>query len=213
VARRLALAPLLAALALAVAGCGDAGGGGIPDAGATLELDGAPSAVDAGLYLALQRDYDGDQGLELRVRTPSSERDAVRRLLDGGARLALLDIHDLARARDRGRDLVGVMALVQRRSGPYVVVDRTTVEDRRDDVRALIQTLQRGYTEAQTDPASAVQAIVAREDRVDPTRLAAELDAVSPAFTEGVRYFGELNRRFASGRAFVSGLVGPTSRD
>jgi putative hydroxymethylpyrimidine transport system substrate-binding protein len=113
VARRFALAPLLAALALAVAGCGEAGGG-IPNASATLELDGAPSAIDAGLYLALQRDYDGDEGLELRVRTPSSKSDAVRRLLDGRAQLALLDIHDLARARDRGRDLVGVMALVQR---------------------------------------------------------------------------------------------------
>ena len=112
-ARRLALALLLAALALVAAGCGGTGGG-VPDTSATLELDGPPSAVDAGLYLALQRDYDGDEGLELSVRMPRTPSDAVRRLLDGRAQLALLDIHDLARARDRGRDLVGVMALVQR---------------------------------------------------------------------------------------------------
>src|SRR4051794_17095751 len=113
VARRLVLAVLLAALGLVAAGCGGLGGG-VTDASPTLELDGPPSAVDAGLYLALQRDYDGDEGLDMRVRKPASPADAVRRLLDGRAHVALLDIHDLARARDRGRDLVGVMALVQR---------------------------------------------------------------------------------------------------
>jgi putative hydroxymethylpyrimidine transport system substrate-binding protein len=110
---RSVLAAILAALALAAAGCGG-GGSDVPDATVTLELDGPPSAVDAGLYLALQRDYDGDEGLDVRLRTPASPVDAVRRLSDGRAQLALLDIHDLARARDRGRDLVGVMALVQR---------------------------------------------------------------------------------------------------
>jgi putative hydroxymethylpyrimidine transport system substrate-binding protein len=115
VARRPTLAAVLAALALAAGGCAGGGGGnGVADGNATLELDGPASAIDAGLYLALQRDYDGDEGLDMRIHAPSSPADAIRRLLDGRARLALLDIHDLARARDRGRDLVGVMALVQR---------------------------------------------------------------------------------------------------
>ena len=35
-------------------------------------------------------------------------------MLGGRAQLAVLDIHDLAIARERGRDLVGVMAIVQR---------------------------------------------------------------------------------------------------
>jgi putative hydroxymethylpyrimidine transport system substrate-binding protein len=38
----------------------------------------------------------------------------VRLLLGGRAQLAVLDIHDLAISRERGRDLVGVMAIVQR---------------------------------------------------------------------------------------------------
>jgi ABC-type nitrate/sulfonate/bicarbonate transport system substrate-binding protein len=45
---------------------------------------------------------------------PTCDRDGLRRLLDGRAQFAVLDIHDLARARERGRDVVGVMALVQR---------------------------------------------------------------------------------------------------
>jgi ABC-type nitrate/sulfonate/bicarbonate transport system substrate-binding protein len=61
-------------------------------------------------------------------------------------------------------------------------------------VAALIRTLQRGYAEAQTDPESAVQAMIAREDGLDPSSLAAQLDAVSPAFTAGVPAFGYLDR-------------------
>jgi putative hydroxymethylpyrimidine transport system substrate-binding protein len=38
----------------------------------------------------------------------------VKLLLSGRAQFAVLDIHDLAIARQRGRDVVGVMALVQR---------------------------------------------------------------------------------------------------
>jgi putative hydroxymethylpyrimidine transport system substrate-binding protein len=109
---RTALALALAAAAL-LAGCGPAGEDR-PNASATLMLDGRPSAVDAGIFLALERDFDGAEGVGLRVRTPASPADALRRLLDGRAQLAILDIHDLAAARERGRDVVGVMALVQR---------------------------------------------------------------------------------------------------
>jgi ABC-type nitrate/sulfonate/bicarbonate transport system substrate-binding protein len=110
------IAPALACLvaaALGAAGCSRAGEDR-PNAAATLVLDGRPSAVDAGIELALARDFDGAEGMTLRVRAPSSAGDGLRRLLDGRAQFAILDIHDLAMARDRGRDVVGVMALVQR---------------------------------------------------------------------------------------------------
>jgi ABC-type nitrate/sulfonate/bicarbonate transport system substrate-binding protein len=109
-------ASLLAALAVLVAGCGSAGDTGEdrPERPATLVLDFAPNAVHAGIYTAVDRDFDGAEGVELRVRAPSSSTDAVKLLLAGRAQLAVLDIHDLALARQRGRDVVGVMALVQR---------------------------------------------------------------------------------------------------
>jgi len=110
-ARRRSVALLLAA-ALAVAGCSrDADR---PNAAATIVLDGRPSAVDAGIELAIARDFDGAEGVALRTRAPSARGEGLRRLLAGRADFAILDIHDLARARDRGRDVVGVMAVVQR---------------------------------------------------------------------------------------------------
>src|SRR3954451_13467023 len=71
VARRLALAVLLAALGLAAAGCAG-GDGGVPGASPTLALARPPSAVAAALYLALQRDSAGDEALDARVRKPVS---------------------------------------------------------------------------------------------------------------------------------------------
>jgi putative hydroxymethylpyrimidine transport system substrate-binding protein len=105
-----------AAILLFAVGCGVSArtGDDRPERPATLVLDFAPNAVHAGVYTALDRDFDGAEGVTLRVRAPSSSTDAVKLLLAGRAQLAILDIHDLALARQRGRDVVGVMALVQR---------------------------------------------------------------------------------------------------
>ena len=104
---------LLALLCLLPAGCGGTIGES-GDSEATLLLDFTPNAVHAGIYTALARDYDGGQRVRLRVRAPSSSTDAVRLLQTERADAAILDITDLALARARGRDIVGVMAVVQR---------------------------------------------------------------------------------------------------
>jgi ABC-type nitrate/sulfonate/bicarbonate transport system substrate-binding protein len=113
---RLLAALLLAVLALAgpaLAGCGADDSGGAPNVGATLLLDFQPNAVHTGIYTAVARGYDTALGVKLRVRVPTDSTDAVKLLVSRTADLAVLDIHDLALARERGRDLVGVMALVQ----------------------------------------------------------------------------------------------------
>jgi ABC-type nitrate/sulfonate/bicarbonate transport system substrate-binding protein len=110
--RWLALA-VLALAALVGAGCG----GGSPSGGdrrATLLLDFTPNAVHAGIYAAVARGYDRAAGVRLAVQEPSASADAVKLLVGGRADLAILDVHDLALARAKGADLVGVLALVQR---------------------------------------------------------------------------------------------------
>jgi putative hydroxymethylpyrimidine transport system substrate-binding protein len=110
--RRRLCSPFLLALVAASGGCG--GGADQGRGPATLVLDFSPNAVHAGIYTALARDYDGGEGIDLRVRAPSGSTDSVKLLLAGRTDFAVLDIHDLAIARARGRDLVGVLALVQR---------------------------------------------------------------------------------------------------
>ena len=107
------LTALLLAVTLALPACGAASQDASPDAEATLLLDFQPNAIHTGIYTAVARGYDSALGLDLTIRAPSDSTDAVKLLVSGRADLAILDIHDLAIARERGRDLVGVMAIVQ----------------------------------------------------------------------------------------------------
>jgi NitT/TauT family transport system substrate-binding protein/putative hydroxymethylpyrimidine transport system substrate-binding protein len=112
---RRAVALLAAVLALAgVTGCG--GGGAEPGAprGATLVLDFTPNAVHSGIYAALSRGLYRDAGVDLHVQPPGESTDAPKLLAAGRADFAILDIHDLGIARERGIDLVGLMPIVQR---------------------------------------------------------------------------------------------------
>ena len=103
---------VLAAVA-AAAGCGGDGEAGEPRP-VTLALDFTPNAVHAPIYAAARRGFDREHGIRLRIRPPGSAPDSLKLLGSGRADLAILDIHDLGLARERGEDLVGVGALVQR---------------------------------------------------------------------------------------------------
>jgi NitT/TauT family transport system substrate-binding protein/putative hydroxymethylpyrimidine transport system substrate-binding protein len=109
---RRAVLPLIAA-AIALAGCG-ADAPETAERPVTLVLDFAPNGAHAGIYKALEDRSDRDHGVRLRVRQPSSSSDSLKLLAVGRADLAVADIHDLGLARERGEDLVGVGALVQR---------------------------------------------------------------------------------------------------
>jgi ABC-type nitrate/sulfonate/bicarbonate transport system substrate-binding protein len=110
------LASLFAAIALVavLAGCGASGNTPRPNEDATLVLDFTPNAVHAGIYSALARGYDQGEGVRLHVVAPSASTDSIKLLETGRASFAILDIHDLAIARARGQDIVGIMAIVER---------------------------------------------------------------------------------------------------
>lgn len=121
--RRLsALAVALAALVVVAAGCART-----PDDGAkpiTLALDFQPNAVHAAIYAAMRERLDRARGIRLRVRVPSSSSDSLKLLAAGRADAAVVDIHDLGLARERGADVVGIGALVQRPLAA-VIADRS----------------------------------------------------------------------------------------
>lgn len=123
---------LLAALALALSGCG--GGGAEPGAAraATLVLDFQPNAVHAGLYAGLERGCFAGRGLELELQEPSASTDAPKLLAAGRAELAILDVHDLALARERGLKLTALAAIVQRPLAAVIAADRGRVRTPRD---------------------------------------------------------------------------------
>jgi putative hydroxymethylpyrimidine transport system substrate-binding protein len=293
--RRPAIVLLVAAVAAFAAGCGASSGGSDsrPEQDAELLLDFAPNAVHAGIYLALQRGYDEAEGVDLDVEPPGQSTDGIKALLSGQADLAIVDIHDLAIAQAKGKDVVGVMALVQtplaailaqpdvtkpsqlegRKVGvtglpsddavlasivagdggdaakvrkvtvgfnavqalltrkvsgatafwnvegvalkakrpdvhefrvedfgapsyPELVLatSRETLESNEPVVRAAIRALRRGYEATINDPESAVSALTDEEPTLDRALTEKELDAVSPSFTAGADFYGQLDR-------------------
>jgi putative hydroxymethylpyrimidine transport system substrate-binding protein len=119
--RRRAL-PAVAGLALlvvvAAAGCGsdDAKSTNKGPAPKTVQLalDFTPNAVHAPLYAAMRTGADAKHGVKLVIRQPGSGPDALKLVAAGKLDLGVLDIHDLAIARQQGIDVVAVAELVDK---------------------------------------------------------------------------------------------------
>ena len=102
------------ALAAALAGCGaDDGPAAAREAKrVTLSLDFTPNAVHAPIYAAARDGRDRREGVRLEIRKPGPGPDALKLIAAGKVDLGVLDIHDLAIAREQGADLVAIGALV-----------------------------------------------------------------------------------------------------
>lgn len=123
----------------------------------TLALEFMPNAVHAGIYAAAE---EGD--LEIEVRAPSGSADSLKLLDSGRVDIAVADIHDLGLARERGADLVGVGALVQR---PLAAVIATGEIERPRELEGR----RVGVTGLPSD--DAVLQSVVREDGGDPEKV------------------------------------------
>src|SRR4051794_31189471 len=98
----------LLAAALLLAGCGGGSGDGaepgVPK-GAAVVLDFTPNAVHSGIYAARAEGFYEDAGVDLQIQQPGESTDAPKLLAAGRAEFAILDIHDLGIAREKGLDL------------------------------------------------------------------------------------------------------------
>jgi putative hydroxymethylpyrimidine transport system substrate-binding protein len=129
--RRLA-ALLLAACAITACGSSSA------QRQATLILDFTPNAVHAGIYSAIARHLAQANGVALHVIVPGATTDAIKLLEVGRVNFAILDIHDLAIARERGANLVGVMAIVERPLAAVIAAPSITSPTRLEGKRVGI---------------------------------------------------------------------------
>jgi putative hydroxymethylpyrimidine transport system substrate-binding protein len=130
---RRAVALLAAALALAgAAGCGGSGAEPGAPKGATLVLDFVPNAVHSGIYAAAAEGFYEDAGVDLKVQPPGESTDAPKLLGAGKVEFAILDIHDLGIAREKGIPLVGVMPIAQRPLAAVIARGDGSVRSPRD---------------------------------------------------------------------------------
>jgi putative hydroxymethylpyrimidine transport system substrate-binding protein len=170
---RRAVALLAAALALAgTAGCGGSGAEPGAPQGATLVLDFVPNAVHSGIYNAAAAGFYREAGVDLKVQAPGESTDAPKLLGAGRVEFAILDIHDLGIAREKGIPIVGVMPLVQRPLAAVIARSDSSIRRPRD-----LEGQRVGLSGLPSDEAVVDSEVEA--DGGDP----AKVDAVTIGFT------------------------------
>ena len=288
---------LLLALVLALAGCGgdDESTTKAPPT-VDLALDFTPNAAHAPIFAAVDAGADRRHGIRLSVRDPGDTPDSLKLVAGRRALVGILDIHDLAVARAKGVDVVGIGALVQRPlaallahedirrprdledktvgvsglesdpaflkaiveadGGDYdsirqltigfkavpalvakrvaavpafwnaegvaleqrdvpirqfrvedygapaypevvLIARRDTVEERPDELRAVLATIADGARAVQANPDAAVRLVAERAQASDTELVKAQLDAVAPLFSPPVRLNREVLERWA----------------
>jgi putative hydroxymethylpyrimidine transport system substrate-binding protein len=114
VRRRAIIASMVAALALAGAGCGEKEEslGAVEPEGFDLALDFYVNPDHAGIYTALANGYFDRAGLEVTPRVPSDPSAPIRQVAAGQADLAISYQPEVLLANEEGLDVVAVAALV-----------------------------------------------------------------------------------------------------
>jgi putative hydroxymethylpyrimidine transport system substrate-binding protein len=153
------LLPALCAIGL-LTGCGS--GSSSDTKTVDVALDFVPNAVHAPLYEAVRTGADRRHGIRIHIVEPGSSPDSLKALLTRRADVGVLDIQDLGIARLKGRDVVGIAALVQKPLGALVSLPSIT---RPRDLEG--KTV--GVSGLPSDPAF-VDAIV-RHDGGDPSKI------------------------------------------
>jgi putative hydroxymethylpyrimidine transport system substrate-binding protein len=131
------LLPLLTAVALALAGCGEksepegAAGGGDAET-LRLMLDYFPNADHAGIYAAQESGAYAKAGLDVEIKPPPDPSAPLKLLLAGRTDLAISYEPELLLARDKGAELVAVGALVQKPLTSLMAVGKAGIRTPQD---------------------------------------------------------------------------------
>ena len=196
--RRLAILPLLLALAAVAAGCGERvepTNRPQPES-LRLMLDYLPNADHAGIYAAREEGDFARAGLDVDIKTPSDPSAPLKLLAAGKVDLAISYEPELLLARDKGQQLVAVAALVQKPLTSIMSVGKDGIGDPAQLKGTTVGTAgipyQSAYlkailTKANVDPSSVKEVNVGFN--LVPAMLSKKVDATLGAYwnVEGVQ--------------------------
>jgi putative hydroxymethylpyrimidine transport system substrate-binding protein len=101
------------ATAAALAACGEKEeDGGAEVQGLSLTLDWVPNPDHAGIYVAQERGYFRDAGLDVSIQVPSDPASPIKQVAAGRTDLAISYEPEVLLAREQGLDVVAVGALI-----------------------------------------------------------------------------------------------------
>lgn len=131
------LRPLVFVLVLIVilAGCGTGEVFGSSDeqpSEISIALDWYPWSNHTGLYLAQQRGYFGDEGLETDIYVPGNPEDGLKLVASGQDEFAISYQTDVLLARAEGLPVVSIAALVQHPLNSIMSLESTGIDEPAD---------------------------------------------------------------------------------
>lgn len=113
----------------ALAACGTLGDDeGGDDTQVSLALDWFPWAQHSGLYLALDRGYFEEHGLQVDMHVPANPEDGLKLVASGEEDLAISYQSDVLLAREQGLPVVSVAALIQHPLDSVMSLESSNIE-------------------------------------------------------------------------------------
>jgi putative hydroxymethylpyrimidine transport system substrate-binding protein len=195
---RARIVPLLVALAVLAAGCGEKSEeiAGSPERrGLDLTLDWFPNPDHVAIYQALDKGYFRDVGLDVRPRVPSDPAAPIKQVAAGRTDLAISYEPEVFLARKQGLPVVAIAALVQHPLTSLMATAKSGVRSPRDLRGKRVGTAGIPYQSAYLKTVLArakVPASSVKETNVGasllPAMLSGKVDATLGAFwnVEGV---------------------------
>jgi len=118
---RTCMAVGLVALATGLAGCGVEVQEGQPER-AVLSLDWVPNTNHTGFYVALEKGWYAEEGIDLEIQVPSDPSAALKQVAAGNTEFGVSFQEELTIARSNGIPVVSIAAIIQHNSSAFAAL-------------------------------------------------------------------------------------------
>jgi len=189
--------------------------GGGARARLSLALDGPPWAAQAGLFMARERGFYLEAGLEVFFHVTPSRSVALSQLARGRDELGLVGGDDVLRARADGTPALSLLALDANAPDGYALVLATTElvrAEQADALRSFVLATARGYAEAARDPGAAAETLGRADAELDRPRAERQIGELLPLWRAPGPPLGQDDARWSQAflRLVRLGEVPPT---
>ncbi len=121
------LVAIMCALAISFAGCAPS-----TLEPAVLSLDWVPNTNHTGLYVALEKGWYAEEGIDLQIQIPSDPSAALKQVAAGNTEFGVSFQEEVTLARSTGIPVVSIAALVQHNTSAFAALASSGIERPRD---------------------------------------------------------------------------------
>jgi ABC-type nitrate/sulfonate/bicarbonate transport system substrate-binding protein len=129
-ALRLVVIGSVALSVLTLSACQTIGIGG--RTGAVLSLDWVPNTNHSGFYVALEKGWYAEEGIDLEIQVPSDPAAALKQVAAGNTEFGVSFQEEVTIARSRGIPVVSIAAIIQHNTSAFAALKESGIETAAD---------------------------------------------------------------------------------